>query len=140
MMDELHWLWYMLDNNNIHIRPRYIISAANTWVDKLIRHLDNDDWQLDPLVFHEMDTMFAPNTIDRFLSAFNTLLPRYTTQTYLTRRARRWTPCTSPTPNGERKRTCAILLSHYYPISPKNNANHSGPPPLARRNVALSIN
>jgi hypothetical protein len=38
------------------IRPRYIRYAANTWADKLNRHLDSDDWQLDPSVFHEMDT------------------------------------------------------------------------------------
>jgi hypothetical protein len=30
MMDELRRLWYMLDNNNIHIRLRYTRSAANT--------------------------------------------------------------------------------------------------------------
>jgi hypothetical protein len=67
----------MLDTNNIHIIPRYIMSAANTWADKLSRHLDSDDMQLDPSAFHEMDTPFGPYTIDRFASALNTLLPRY---------------------------------------------------------------
>jgi hypothetical protein len=43
MMNELRRLWYLLDNNNIHIRPRYMRSAANTWADKLSHHLDNDD-------------------------------------------------------------------------------------------------
>jgi hypothetical protein len=43
MMTELRRLWYLLDTNNIHIRPMYIRSAANTWADKLNRHLDNDD-------------------------------------------------------------------------------------------------
>jgi hypothetical protein len=64
MMTELRRLWYPLDTNNIHIRPRYIRSAANTWAYKLSRHLDIDDWQLDPAVFHEMDTQFGPHTID----------------------------------------------------------------------------
>jgi hypothetical protein len=77
MMDELRRRWYLLDSNNIYIIPRYIRSAANTWTDKLCRHLDNDDWQLDPSVFHDMDTQFGPYTIDRFASALNTLLPRY---------------------------------------------------------------
>jgi hypothetical protein len=77
MMTELRRLWYLLDTNNIHITPRYIRSAANTWADKLSRHLDSDDWQLDPLVFHDMDTQFGPHTIDRFASALNTLLPRH---------------------------------------------------------------
>jgi hypothetical protein len=43
MMTELRRLGYMLDTNNIHIRPRYIRFAANTWADKLSRHLDSDD-------------------------------------------------------------------------------------------------
>jgi hypothetical protein len=66
-----------VDTNNIHIRPRYIRSAANTWADKLSRHLDSDDWQLDPYVFQEIDTQFGPHTIDRFASALNAVLPRY---------------------------------------------------------------
>jgi hypothetical protein len=66
-----------LDNNNIHIIPRYINSAASTWANKLNRHLGSDDWQQDPSAFHEMDTQFAPHTIDRFASALNTLLPSY---------------------------------------------------------------
>jgi hypothetical protein len=66
-----------LDTNNIHIKPRYIRSAANTWADKLSRHLDSDDWQPDPSVFHEMVTQFGPHTIDRFALALTTLLPRY---------------------------------------------------------------
>jgi hypothetical protein len=30
MMNELRRLWYLLDTNNIHIKPLYIRSAANT--------------------------------------------------------------------------------------------------------------
>jgi hypothetical protein len=77
MMIDLLRLWFMLDNNNIHIRPQYIRSAANTWADKLNRHPDNDDWQLDPTIFYEMDNQFGPHNIDRFASALNTLLLRY---------------------------------------------------------------
>jgi hypothetical protein len=77
MMDELRRLWYLLGSNNIHIRPRYTRSATNTWAYKLSRHLDSDDWQLDPSVFQEMNTHFGPHTIDRFPSVLNTLLPRY---------------------------------------------------------------
>jgi hypothetical protein len=43
MMTGLRRVWYLLDINNIYIRPKYIRSAANTWADKLSRHLDNDD-------------------------------------------------------------------------------------------------
>jgi hypothetical protein len=33
--------------------------------------------QLDPSVFHDLDSQFGPHTIDRLASALNTLLPRY---------------------------------------------------------------
>jgi hypothetical protein len=77
MMDELRRLWYLLDRNNIHVGPRYIKSAANTSADKLSRHLDSDEWQRDPSVFHAMDTQLGPHTIDRFASALNMLHSRY---------------------------------------------------------------
>jgi hypothetical protein len=40
MMTELRRLWYLLDTNDIHIRPRYIRSAGNVWADTLSRELD----------------------------------------------------------------------------------------------------
>jgi hypothetical protein len=52
------------------------------WAHKLNRHLAakplaSDDGQLDPSVFHEMDTQLGPYTIDRFASALDTLHLRY---------------------------------------------------------------
>jgi hypothetical protein len=43
MMEEVRRLWYLLDTNDIHIRPRYIRSAANVWADTLSRELDTED-------------------------------------------------------------------------------------------------
>eukprot|EP00873_Tetraselmis_striata_P012026 jgi/Tetstr1/432290/TSEL_021692.t1 len=77
MMAELRRLWCLLDSHGIHLRARYIRSASNIWADRLSRHLDSDDWQLDPLMFAELESRFGPHSIDRFASAFNTLLPRY---------------------------------------------------------------
>eukprot|EP00873_Tetraselmis_striata_P001327 jgi/Tetstr1/421591/TSEL_012535.t1 len=78
MMAELRRLWCLLDSHGIHLRARYFRSAANIWADRLIsRHLDSDDWQLDPLLFAELESRFGPHSIDRFASALNTLLPRY---------------------------------------------------------------
>ena len=77
MMDELRRLWCLLDTNSITIRARYIRSAANVWADRLSRHLDSDDWRLDPVLFAELDARFGKHSIDRFASALNTLLPRY---------------------------------------------------------------
>jgi hypothetical protein len=56
LMKELRRLWFLLYNNNIHIRPRCIRSAANTWADKRRRHMDSDDRQLELTIFHEMDS------------------------------------------------------------------------------------
>eukprot|EP00873_Tetraselmis_striata_P014170 jgi/Tetstr1/434434/TSEL_023534.t1 len=77
MMAELRRLWCLMDSHGIHLRARYIRSAANIWADRLSRHLDSDDWQLDPLLFAELESRFGPHSIDRFASALNTLLPRY---------------------------------------------------------------
>jgi hypothetical protein len=77
MMDELRRLWCLLDTNNITIRARYMRSAANVWADKLTRHLDSDDWRLNPVMFVELDMRFGKHSIDRLASALDTLLPRY---------------------------------------------------------------
>eukprot|EP00873_Tetraselmis_striata_P022713 jgi/Tetstr1/442977/TSEL_031037.t1 len=77
VMAELRRLWCLLDSHGIHLRARYIRSAANIWADCLSRHLDSDDWQLDHIMFAELESRFGPHSIDRFASALNTLLPRY---------------------------------------------------------------
>eukprot|EP00873_Tetraselmis_striata_P044568 jgi/Tetstr1/464832/TSEL_009571.t1 len=77
MMAELGKLWYLLDSNGVHIRARYIRSAANVWADRLSRHLDNDDWQLEPVLFAELEAMWGAHSVDRFASAMNAMLPRY---------------------------------------------------------------
>eukprot|EP00873_Tetraselmis_striata_P036044 jgi/Tetstr1/456308/TSEL_043064.t1 len=77
VMAELRRLWCLLDSHGIHLRARYIRSAANTWADRLSRHLDSDDWQLDPLALAKLESRFGPHSIDRFASALNTPLPRY---------------------------------------------------------------
>jgi hypothetical protein len=76
-MEELRRLWFMLDNNNIHIKPQYIRSAASTWADEANRHMDSDDLHQDPTVFHEIESEFSPHMIDRYASALNTLFPCY---------------------------------------------------------------
>eukprot|EP00873_Tetraselmis_striata_P015897 jgi/Tetstr1/436161/TSEL_025007.t1 len=77
MMAGLRKLWYLLDSNGVHIRARYIRSAANVKADRLSRHLDSDDWQLDPVMFAELEAMWGAHSVDRFASALNAMLPRY---------------------------------------------------------------
>jgi hypothetical protein len=77
MMTELRRLWYLLDTNDIHIRPRYIRSAANVWADTLSRELDTEDSQLNSWIFEHLQDRWGPHTIDRFASMLNAQLPRF---------------------------------------------------------------
>jgi hypothetical protein len=70
-------MWCLLDTTSINLRARYIRSAANVRADKLNRHLDSDEWKLDPVLLAELDARFGRHSIDRFASALNTLLSRY---------------------------------------------------------------
>ena len=77
MMTEVRKLWQVLDTNDIHLHPRYIRSAANTWADRLSRERDTSDWQLNPKLFRYLDKLWGPHSIDRFASMENTQVPRY---------------------------------------------------------------
>lgn len=60
-MAELRRLWYLLDNTGIQVGARHIRSGANVWADRLSRHLDSDDWQLDPVLFaDELEAEWGP--------------------------------------------------------------------------------
>jgi hypothetical protein len=77
MMTELRRLWYPLDTNDLHIRPRYIRSAANIRANILSRELDTKDRQLNPRMFALLQARWGPHTIDRFASMLNTQLLRF---------------------------------------------------------------
>eukprot|EP00873_Tetraselmis_striata_P034838 jgi/Tetstr1/455102/TSEL_041954.t1 len=77
MLAELRRLCYVLDSNGIHARARYIWLGANLWADRPSRHLDSDDWQLDPVLFAELEAEWGLHSIDRFASAMNAMLLMY---------------------------------------------------------------
>ena len=77
LMTELRKLWFILDEADIHLRPRYIRSAANVWADRLSRETDTSDWRLNPRVFAYLDRLWGPHTIDRFATMENAQVPRY---------------------------------------------------------------
>jgi hypothetical protein len=77
MMTDLRRMWYLLNTNDIHIRPRYIRSAANISADTLSRELDTEDRQLNPRLFAHLQARWGPRSIDRFASMLNTQLPRF---------------------------------------------------------------
>jgi hypothetical protein len=77
MMTKLRKLWNLLDANGINVRARYVRSAASVWADRLKKHLDSDDSQLDPVLFTELDSRYGPHSIDLFAYALNKLLQHY---------------------------------------------------------------
>jgi hypothetical protein len=77
MMTEPRRLWYMLDTNDIRIRPRYIRSAANIWGNTLTRELELEEWQLNLRIFSHVQNRWGPHSIDRCASMLNTQLQRF---------------------------------------------------------------
>ena len=77
MMRVLRKLWLLLDSLNITLVTRYIRSADNVQADELSRRHDPGDWRLNLDVFHTLDTLWGPHSVDRFATANNTHLPRF---------------------------------------------------------------
>jgi hypothetical protein len=65
MTTELRKPLHLLDANDINTsKAHYISSPANVCADRMSIHLDNDDWELDPVLFAELDSRFGPHIID----------------------------------------------------------------------------
>lgn len=77
MMAELRKLFFLLDSNDIRLRPRYINTAANIWADRLSRERDMSDWQLNPRLFRYLDRRWGAHTVDRFAAEHNAQVARY---------------------------------------------------------------
>ncbi len=63
--------------NQIKIDPEWIPRELNEQADYVSRIVDYDDWQLNRLVFHNLDVMWGPHTIDRFASYYNAQTNRF---------------------------------------------------------------
>ena len=73
-------------NNQIRLEPECIPREENEFADYFSRVVDYDDWMLNPIVFHELDIMWGPHTIDRFADVHNRQLERFN--------SRYWSPGT----------------------------------------------
>ena len=62
---------------HIRIEPEWIPSDQNEQADYISRLVDYDDWMLNPEIFHLLDAMWGPHTIDRFANMFNNQLVRF---------------------------------------------------------------
>jgi hypothetical protein len=140
MMEEKRRLWCLLDTININLRACYIRSAANVLADKLSRHLDNDDWRLDPVLFAELDARFGRRSI----SSLQRSTPYYrdTTQDGETWRAKRWTRSTYHTTDGAMKTngaTPVALLTQPHPkATAHRRSGYNSRPPKDMKSMAPS--
>jgi hypothetical protein len=109
MMTEMRRLWYLLDSNNIHIRPRYIRSAANIWADTMSCALDTrtDNSTRDSSHTYMIGGAPTLSTASRLCS---TLSCRASAPDGATLSAKTSTVYTSPTRHGAAKTTIAVLL------------------------------
>ena len=70
-------IWHLVASNNIALQIRHISGTNNVDADHLSRLQDKYNWMLHPKLFHLIDTLYGPHTIDRFVSATNSQLPRF---------------------------------------------------------------
>ena len=77
LQQEVVRVFNLMLQYQIRIEPSWIPREQNQCADYLSRIIDYDDWQLNPMVFSMLDSVFGPHTIDRFASAYNTHLARF---------------------------------------------------------------
>ena len=62
---------------NIRLEPEWIPREKNQLADYVSRIVDYDDWQLDPVVFAMLNTLWGPYSVDRFASSYNAQLVQF---------------------------------------------------------------
>ena len=63
--------------HQIRLEPEWIPRDLNERADYLSRIIDYDDWQINPLIFAELDNTWGPHSVDRFASFQNCQVPRF---------------------------------------------------------------
>ena len=71
-------LWEWCPHHNILIEAQCLPGVLNIRVDRESRlFLDHHNWQLDPLLFSELNQVWGPLEVDLFASRLSTQLPRF---------------------------------------------------------------
>nr|WP_300148092.1 reverse transcriptase domain-containing protein [Propionicimonas sp.] len=63
--------------HGIALRAAHIAGVTNTAADGLSRQCDRSDWMLHRRVFHELDLLWGPHSIDRMATFRTRQVPRY---------------------------------------------------------------
>ena len=61
----------------IRLEMAWIPREKNQQADYLSRLVDHDDWMVNPHIFQWIDSVWGPDTIDRFATHYNRHLPRF---------------------------------------------------------------
>lgn len=74
---ELRQLYDVLDSNAVVLKVSHVAGVLNDVADGLSRHLDRDDWALNPALFRHFNAKWGPVTVDRFASSTNCQVPAF---------------------------------------------------------------
>ena len=129
MMSELRKLFYLLDSNDIRIRPLYIRTAANIWADRLSRGSWTGTTGSCTHASSPTSTRSGEATRWTALPRAKTASCRVTMHGGGTARPRRWTAYASPTPRGQWRTTGATPHgTSWTPSSPNCGSPGLRPP------------
>ena len=70
-------VFHLSVTHHLTIEPEWIPRRDNQVADYLSRLVDEDDWMVHPWIFHQLDLMWGPHTVDRFASIDNRQLERF---------------------------------------------------------------
>jgi hypothetical protein len=70
-------IWEVALTNDITLSAKYLAGSQNQVADALSRLTSPQVWRLNPRVFHYLDVMWGPHTVDRFASLATAQLRTY---------------------------------------------------------------
>jgi hypothetical protein len=76
LMEEFRLLWALADEMGVSFQVLRVASAENK-ADAASRHIDRDDYMLDPVVFKALNATWGPFDVDLFASTTNAQCPKF---------------------------------------------------------------
>jgi hypothetical protein len=73
-------IWCTTNSLNITLKAKFLAGNQNYHADRLSRLASHYEWMLDPDLFHIINRMWGPFSIDRFASFLTKQIPRYNSQ------------------------------------------------------------
>ena len=70
-------VFHLCVTHHLTIEPEWIPRKDNQVADYLSRVVDEDDWMVHPMIFHQLDLLWGPHTVDRFANVDNRQLERF---------------------------------------------------------------